>query len=229
MEILIDLDIHCNNKCIFCSKNFIENFIFWISDLEILKKNILSKINEEGDIFIWWPEPFNSPILYDLLIFIKNVTNKKIIIKTSWVLDFIDIINPRLLSYIDKILIPINSLDRDTFNYIHWNPKAFDRYYLFIKEIKKNYSINKLVFHILILKENYNEVLKIFKFLYKNFNTKELVLVYPIKPLPNINEYYNITVPRKLIIERYERFISKGIFRLVNFDKPLKYYEKNSF
>lgn len=229
MEICIDVDTVCNNKCIFCSKNFIGHFRQWINDFELLKLNILSKIEQEWDIYIWWPEPFNSPILYDLLIYIKKLTNKKIIIKTSWVINDIENFDYNILRYIDRIQVPINSLQRNIFNNICWNTNAFDIYNIFLNKLKNANISTKLVFHVMILKENYKEIPNILLFLHKNFYVKQLVLVYPIKPISNIKKYYDITISRNIITDRYREFIDEGIFKLVNFDKELEYYEKEWF
>lgn len=216
MEITIDLKSDCKNKCIFCSKNFWIN-IGWFIDFKNLKNEILNNKNNIWYYSIWWEEPFNSKELEKIILFIKKETNKKIIIKTSWVIDDINILDKKFIELIDIIRVPIHSLKEKDFNDIYWNKNAFEKYNLFLAKIKDMKLISKLQFHTIILKENFLFLHDILIYLNKNFWKKELVLVYPIKASPYINNYYSITVDKNIILTRYKKLIDENIFKLINF------------
>ena len=228
MEINIDINTECWNKCVFCSKKYSPAFDFWLEDLDELKNIFLKKINEEWDIYIWWQEPFNYSNLLKFLIFIKDNTDKKIIIKTSWIVN-LKYINKNLFNYIDIIQIPCNSLIENDFNHIYWNQEAFKNYNMFLNRLNKYHIYEKLSFHTVVLKENYKSLADILVFLHRKFFIKKLCLVYPIRPRSEIEGYYDITISRENIINMYESFIRENIFELINFDKSLEYYEKQCF
>lgn len=216
MEITIDLKSNCNNKCIFCSKNYWIN-IGWFTDFNKIKNKILNNKNNIWYYSIWWEEPFNAKELEKIILFIKKETNKMIIIKTSWVIGDINILDKKFIELIDIIRVPIHSLNEKEFNYIYWNKNAFSKYNLFLDKIKDIGLINRVQFHTLILKENFLFLHDILIYLNKKFWKKELVLVYPIKPSPYINNYYSITIDKNLILTRYKKLIDENIFKLINF------------
>lgn len=154
---------------------------------------------------------------------------KKIIIKTSWVINDTEKINKEIFKYIDIIQIPCNSLKEDNFNYIYWNNKAFIKYKIFLAFLEENKISEKLFFHTVILKNNYLDIPEILLFLHSKFFIRKLFLIYPIKPYNEIKWYYWITVTRKEIKNLYKEFIDKWVFELINFDKTIKYYEENNF
>ncbi|NDK07649.1 hypothetical protein EOM39_00210 [Candidatus Gracilibacteria bacterium] len=83
---------------------------------------------------------------------------KKIIIKTSGVINDTEKINKEIFKYIDIIQIPCNSLKEDNFNYIYGNNKAFIKYKIFLAFLEENKISEKLFFHTVILKYNYLDI-----------------------------------------------------------------------
>ncbi|NDK07650.1 hypothetical protein EOM39_00215 [Candidatus Gracilibacteria bacterium] len=74
MEIIVDINNDCKNKCIFCSKNYVSDFDWkkGNTDIDKLKEKVLLNKDKKGDIYIGGVEPFNYNNLLDLVLFIKE-------------------------------------------------------------------------------------------------------------------------------------------------------------
>lgn len=220
MEICIDIRTDCKNKCVFCAKTYLEEPESTVDTIDRIKSEILSKIDDKGDFYIWWAEPLNFKYIIDVIKFIKDNSTKKIIIKTSGVIENLEYVNEELISLIDRIQVPCHSIKEKDFNNIHWNNNAYKKYIDFLNKLETiNMVRRKIIFHTLILKENYKVLPDILLYINRLFWVQELVLVYPISPDKELSSYYDITVSKDTVIQMNWDFIDNWIFKLINFDE----------
>ncbi|MBD3359223.1 MAG: radical SAM protein [Candidatus Buchananbacteria bacterium] len=211
----IDLLTKCECNCVFCDKQTVKG-VESINEL----KDILEDFNE-SIIFLGGQEPFNFKDLDLLIAFLKNkAPDSKIIIKSSGCFDYKKL--PRVLfEKIEIIELPLYSCSSEIHNKIMGNNQAWELLFAFVDFLKENNLQNKILFHTMVLKDNFKELFAIYDFVLDNLPDQQYFkIIYPLKNISKI-EYEKIIVPQDLVIKQlfadFPEDILQNKIELINF------------
>lgn len=174
-NMLVILSNICNIKCIMCGQRHEEKAVLNNKFINFIKKNsqYLEKIIWQGG------EPFLFKNFKDLLMYFSNNKHLKQIVITNFLL-----LNENILEFIIKnkifVIASIDGATKQTyekirrgasFNKIVSNLKTYNR-------LSKKYNVTEKLLQInfVVMKENYNEIIKIIEFAHK-YNISKVAFI----------------------------------------------------